>query len=168
MGLAYRINAEYGGLTGIGAVVHLGGRLAAWPVQDAVTPRVGAAVDADDHLLLEAIARSGIGVGPARVPKVAWSMDHHQGDTFRLTNTGDAKAWNVTVSSDETLHSLNVTRGPDLGEGEALTFMAAAHWGTRDRTASACYSTRPRPSRSTPSPWPSWTASPGPWWDWQT
>jgi hypothetical protein len=77
---------------------------------------------------LEAIAQSGIGGGPARLPKVAWSMDHHVGDTYRLTNTGDAKAWNVTLTSDETLELLNVEGGPDIGEGEALTFMASVHW----------------------------------------
>ena len=88
---------------------------------------------------LEAIARSGIGGGPARLPKVAWSMDHHVGDTYRLTNTGDAEAWNVTLSSDETLELLNVEGGPDLGEGEALTFMASVHWGTRDSTISVTW-----------------------------
>jgi hypothetical protein len=88
---------------------------------------------------LEAIAMSGIGGGPARLPKVAWSMDHHVGDTYRLTNTGDAKAWNVTLTSDETLHLLKVTGGPDLGEGEALTFVASVHMGTRDRTISVTW-----------------------------
>ena len=88
---------------------------------------------------LEAIAMSGIGGGPARLPKVVWSMDHHIGDTYRLTNTGDAKAWNVTLTSHETLRLLNVTGGPDLGEGEALTFMASVHWGTRDRTISVTW-----------------------------
>jgi hypothetical protein len=83
---------------------------------------------------LEAIARSGIGDGPARLPRVAWSMEHHVGDTYRLTNTGDTKAWNVTLTSDETLELLNIEGGPDLGEGEALTFMASVHWGTRDST----------------------------------
>jgi hypothetical protein len=83
---------------------------------------------------LEAIARSGIGGGPARLSKVSWSMEHHAGDTYRLTNTGDAKAWNVKLTSDRTLHLLNVTGGPDLDEGEALTFIASAHMGTRDRT----------------------------------
>ena len=61
-------------------------------------------------------------------------MDHEEGHIYRLTNTGDAKAWNVTLSSDETLVLLNVTGGPDLDEGEAITFGAAVHWGTRDRT----------------------------------
>jgi hypothetical protein len=61
-------------------------------------------------------------------------MEHHVGDTYRLTNTGDAKAWNVTLTSDETLELLNVEGGPDLGEREALTFMAFVHWGTRDST----------------------------------
>ena len=88
---------------------------------------------------LEAIARSGIGGGPARLPKVAWSMDHETGNYYRLTNTGDAKAWNVTLTSDETLRLLNVTGGPDLGEGEALTFMASVHMGTRDRTISVTW-----------------------------
>jgi len=88
---------------------------------------------------LEAIARSGIGGGSARIPKVAWSMDHHVGDTYRLTNTGDAKAWNVTLASDETLHLLKVPIAPDLDEGEALTFMAAASMRTRDRTITVAW-----------------------------
>jgi hypothetical protein len=88
---------------------------------------------------LEAIARSGVGGGPARLPKVAWSMEHHVGDTYRLTNIGDAKAWNVILTSHKTLRLLNVTGGPDLGEGEALTFMASVHMGTRDRTISVTW-----------------------------
>jgi hypothetical protein len=88
---------------------------------------------------LEAMAQSGIGGGQARLPKVAWSMEHHVGDTYRLTNIGDAKAWNVILTSDKTLRLLNVTGGPDLGEGEALTFMASVHMGTRDRTISVTW-----------------------------
>ena len=93
---------------------------------------------------LEAIARSGIGGGPARQPKVAWSMEHHVGDTYRLTNTGDAKAWSVTLTSDETLSLMDVEGGPDLDEGEALTFMAFVHGGTRDRTITVTWNSDPQ------------------------
>lgn len=83
---------------------------------------------------LETISRSGIGGGPSRPPRVTWSMVYDNGDTYRLTNTGDAKAWNVTLTSDETLMLLDVPDGPALDESEALTFMAAVHMGTKDRT----------------------------------
>lgn len=88
---------------------------------------------------LEAIARSGVGGTSVRPPKVAWSMDHHAGDTYRLTNIGDAKAWNVSLSSDETLELIEVGGGPDLDEGEALTFMAAVDMATRDLTITVAW-----------------------------
>ena len=61
-------------------------------------------------------------------------MDHQAGNTYRLTNIGDAKALNVHFASDETLQLLNVQGGPDLDAGEAMTFIASVTLGTRDRT----------------------------------
>lgn len=83
---------------------------------------------------LEAIARSGIGGGSARSAKVAWSMDHDDGVVYRLTNTGDSKAWNVRLGSDATLGLISVPVAPDLGAGDAITFGAVESMATRDRT----------------------------------
>jgi ElaB/YqjD/DUF883 family membrane-anchored ribosome-binding protein len=83
---------------------------------------------------LEAIARNGLGA-PAGVPaRVKWELLHHAGDTYRLTNIGNRKAWNIRLAADPTLHLVNPPEGESLDEDEALTFMAAAHMGTRDRT----------------------------------
>lgn len=66
--------------------------------------------------------------------KVTWSLAHDSGDTYRLTNTGDAHAVGVAVSAHESLSLIERHGGPDLGPGEALTFMAAIDMGTTDTT----------------------------------
>lgn len=66
--------------------------------------------------------------------KVAWSLVHDGGDTYRLNNTGDAEAFDVQVAAHESLRLLARDGGPDLGPGEALTFMAGVSMGTTDTT----------------------------------
>lgn len=83
---------------------------------------------------LESMAANGMGGGAAPAPKVAWAMWHESGDTYRLTNVGDAQARDVQVTSDPSLELLAFSGGPDLGSGEAMTFMAAPDLGTRDMT----------------------------------
>lgn len=105
-----------------------------------------AAQISSDHMerLIDAIGElgrasplGGAVAGPP--PRVRWSLVHHGGDTYRLTNEGDLGAEGVELSSDETLRLVRQEGGPDLGPGEALIFMAAAHLGTRDRTITVSY-----------------------------
>ena len=70
--------------------------------------------------------------GPATV---SWSLTHHAGDTNQLQNVGGLRADDVTISTDPTLHLVQAPDVPtQLQPGEAVTFMAAASLGTRDRT----------------------------------
>lgn len=79
------------------------------------------------------ISVSAPGVRPRQVE---WQMTHHAGDTYLLKNVGGKTAESVTLSSHPTLriHQNNIQGGPDLGPGEALTFMASRTMGTRDST----------------------------------
>jgi hypothetical protein len=72
--------------------------------------------------------------GMTSLSKVTWSLAHDGGDTYRLTNTGDAQAVGVAVSAHESLSLIERYGGPDFGPGEALTFMAATDMGTKDTT----------------------------------
>lgn len=85
---------------------------------------------------LERIAREGLGVGSSPEPlRVSWSLEHHSGDMYRLTNTGNVTAGQVDVSAHESMGGLMELRGgPDLAPGEALTFMAAPSMATSDST----------------------------------
>lgn len=85
---------------------------------------------------LERIAREGLGSAssPEQL-RVAWSLDHHSGDMYRLTNTGNATAQHVDVSAHESMGGLMALQGgPDLAPGEAMTFMAAPSMATSDST----------------------------------
>jgi uncharacterized membrane protein len=53
---------------------------------------------------------------------------------YRLTSTGNAKAWHVKIASDESLQLINVPEGRDLDATEAVTFYAAPDHETRDVT----------------------------------
>jgi hypothetical protein len=68
-------------------------------------------------------------VGQHEYPKSPGPWTTTPGDTYRLPKTGDAKAWNVTLSSEGTLHLLDLPLAPDLDGGEAVTFMAAVSNG---------------------------------------
>jgi hypothetical protein len=100
---------------------------------------------------LEKIASGGSPDGADLVPEhVKWSLRHHGGDTYILENVGGAKALGVTVSGHETLLGPNrVTGGPDLGPGEALTFMAGVVLGTQDTTITVDWTDE----AGTPSEW---------------
>lgn len=69
----------------------------------------------------------------ATVGRVRWSLDQFRGDTFILTNVGQTLARDVRISAHESLHLINVER-KDLAPDEAMTFMAAVSFGTRDTT----------------------------------
>ena len=55
-------------------------------------------------------------------------------DTYRLTNTGNAKAWHVKIESDESLVLFDVPEGRDLDATEAVIFYALPDFGTREMT----------------------------------
>jgi len=91
---------------------------------------------------LDKLAADGLNVGELHVleaksarAKVSWSLAHFQGDTYLLENTGDASAFDVLLSADETLLQRGEwQRAGELKPGEVIQFMAARTLGTRDST----------------------------------
>lgn len=97
---------------------------------------------------LEQIASSGTPGLVQRPPRVKWSMIHESGETYMLTNVGDAQAYDVQLTGDPTLVGPMATAGgPDLHEGEALTFVAAQTLSTRDSTITVTWSMQPDDDR---------------------
>lgn len=98
-------------------------------------------VDAVEQIAAKGIAVSGSGAAAQPASLVRWTLNHERGDTYRLTNTGNARAHGVEVTAHESLIGpRNVNGGPELASGEALTFAAAAHWGTSDKTITVTWS----------------------------
>jgi hypothetical protein len=89
-------------------------------------------VDAVETMASRPMTGNGSVALPA--PRVRWSLLHHAGDTYRLENEGDLTAEDVELSSDTSLPLTNVPESRSIGPGEAVTFMASARLGTRDRT----------------------------------
>lgn len=95
---------------------------------------------------IDALERIGRGVeelelvalspGASVRTEVRWTLTHHIGDTYMLTNIGDRAAANVRLEADPTLvfRAEDVAEGTQLGPGEAVTFLAARSMGTRDST----------------------------------
>jgi hypothetical protein len=92
---------------------------------------------------LEALATKDFAGGGVVMPPatVRWGLVHEHGSLYRLTNTGDAPAWRVEVTTDPSLRlmSSNPDHSPtvsadQLRPGEALTFIAAPSMATRDTT----------------------------------
>jgi hypothetical protein len=71
--------------------------------------------------------------------RVRWSLEHHLGDAYRLTNIGDAVAENVRVAAHESL-ILRAPQPETMGPGEAVTFIAARSMGTSDSTITVRWS----------------------------
>ncbi|MFF4879715.1 hypothetical protein [Micromonospora sp. NPDC000668] len=67
-------------------------------------------------------------------PRVRWSLEHHDGDKYLLTNIGDAAAHSVRISADKSLDLVKPTDGHNVDAGEALGFMAVPTMATRDFT----------------------------------
>jgi hypothetical protein len=85
---------------------------------------------------LETIATRGA-TGAASTPiepRVRWTLEHHQGDTYILTNVGNRQAREVGLTSHASLRLVNVPPPQTVGPDEALTFMAAKSMATRDST----------------------------------
>ena len=95
--------------------------------------------DALDKLAADGIAvgnRHVLAGGTARAPaKVSWALSHFQNDAYLLENTGNASAFDVTLSADETLLQRGEwNRAGEMQPGEAVKFMAIRTMGTRDST----------------------------------
>lgn len=102
---------------------------------------------------LESIARAGlinaespragnwadVAAAIARPPKVSWRLQRAGGDSYQLTNVGDRRAYQVEITSDPTLELVNVPAPRDVGEGEALVFLAAPDFGTNDMTVTVTW-----------------------------
>ncbi len=67
-------------------------------------------------------------------PRFTWSLEKVSGSMYRLTNTGNAKAWHVKIDSDESLDLIDVPEDRDLDTTEAVSFYAAPSLATRDMT----------------------------------
>lgn len=79
------------------------------------------------------------GTTPVIAPRVRWSLVHHAGDTYRLENEGDLTADEVQIETDPTLRIHVPPETPTIGPGEAVTFMASVHMGTKDRTVTVTW-----------------------------
>lgn len=79
---------------------------------------------------------------PATAPeRVRWNLAHFQGDTYMLTNTGDATAFGVQVTADPTLMTAGeLPAERNFRPDDSETFMAAASLGTRDKTITVTWS----------------------------
>ncbi|WP_461172682.1 hypothetical protein M1D93_17160 [Arthrobacter sp. Z1-9] len=77
--------------------------------------------------------RSGV-LPPAPAKRARWRLEHFKGDTYQLTNIGNATAANFEIGAHESL----IFRGPEspivLRPDEAATFLAAASLATHDKT----------------------------------
>lgn len=106
---------------------------------------------------LDKLAETGINVddihvlaGAAPPTKVTWALRHFQGDAYILQNTGDAPAFDVVLSADETLlHPDEWERSDELKPDEAITFMALRTFGTRDSTISVQWRNDPEGEEQT-------------------
>lgn len=83
---------------------------------------------------IEAKRTVGIRGEPPRAA-VAWSLAHVEGDTFVLENQGDAAAFDVRLSADDSLIAASAWPPPqNVGPGETLPFTAERTEATTDST----------------------------------
>ncbi|HEY9324393.1 MAG TPA: hypothetical protein VIP50_05650 [Agromyces sp.] len=68
-------------------------------------------------------------------PRVAWSLNHRQNDSYLLTNIGDSPAYDVVISAHESmLVPRKIPTTDVLQPGEAVSFVALRTMGTSDST----------------------------------
>jgi|AntAceMinimDraft_1070359.scaffolds.fasta_scaffold14648_5 hypothetical protein len=86
--------------------------------------------------------RGDVLLAKALPERVSWSLDHHGGDEYILTNTGEATAYNVQLSAHESLMRKDEWASePKLRRGHVMQFMAARSMGTSDSTITVEWST---------------------------
>jgi hypothetical protein len=82
---------------------------------------------------LERMAEAG--QGAARPRGVLWTLEASTGSGYMLKNEGDTDAENVTIKHDPTLRLMDQPPGGvRVGAREAITFLAAITFGTKDTT----------------------------------
>ena len=92
---------------------------------------------------IEALADRELGAPSLVAPpsRVKWSLTHFGGDTYMLRNVGDAVAYRVRVTADESLMMPEeLPPVSDLRPGDNVTFMTAITFDTRDTTISVEWS----------------------------
>lgn len=104
---------------------------------------------------LEALASDGIRVGDqapnsARTT-VSWALKHFNGDMYLLENTGDAIAYQVTLTADPSLLRFpkEWESTPVVKPGEAVRFGALRTMGTRDSTIAVNWRDEPEGEEQT-------------------
>jgi hypothetical protein len=86
--------------------------------------------------------RGDVLLAQALPERVSWSLAHHGGDTYILTNTGEATAYNVQLSAHESLMREDEWASePKVRRGDVVQFMAARSMGTSDSTITVEWST---------------------------
>jgi hypothetical protein len=85
--------------------------------------------------VLETMAKGEPNGGTSQVvPRVRWTLAHSTNGMYLLTNIGDAIACDVEIESDKSLPLLNLPPRQDVGSADAIEFIAARTFGTRDST----------------------------------
>jgi hypothetical protein len=82
-------------------------------------------------------------------PGVAWRLEHHQGDTYLLTNAGRGTAYDVRAEADDSMITRDLPDGATLGPDEAVTFLGALTLGTTDDTVTVTWAATPGGERLT-------------------
>jgi len=86
--------------------------------------------------------RGDVLLAKALPERVSWSLAHHGGDEWIVTNTGEATAYNVQLSAHESLMGKDEwVTDPELRAGDVMLFMAARSMGTSDSTITVEWST---------------------------
>lgn len=80
-------------------------------------------------------------LSPAEPKRVRWSLKRFDRDTYILTNDGNVTAHNVTITVDETLHTVGtLPQRQDMRPDDSITFMALVTMATRDTTVTVKWS----------------------------
>lgn len=93
---------------------------------------------------IEKLAAKGFGAAStAPPPRVRWSLTHSAGDTYLLTNTGNADAHAVDVSADPEIVMRDRPTGRTIKADEAVRFFALPYGNVRDRTITVTWAMSP-------------------------
>lgn len=85
---------------------------------------------------LETMAANSKGAATnSQAAAVRWTLVHQHRSRYLLTNVGNAEARNVRISAHESLPLLGLDEAPkEVGPHEAIPFLAARTFGTKDNT----------------------------------
>lgn len=105
---------------------------------------------ADEMVEANRIAREALRQAQeATRPTVAWVVTHRTGDTYVVTNTGTATAWDVEVQHEGLVAARTEPAADHLAAGEAIEFLAVVHVQTRDNTVYVHWRAEPEGERRT-------------------